>query len=186
MQSSSAGLPPTRWHCFWQVTSLILPCLSEALCVLLASLPTGVPVKQKTSLDFQRLDLLTYLKVSAFILGPGFEHFVLGAMAIPLAPPTKVLLHRLITHVSPMLSVLLTPSHLPPNLHLDFVLAPNICPLFVLVVPLEPSSRTPPCPVHLLMHEASQSPALLTGPSCFSVSLNPRSGMSRNFLSRGK
>lgn len=150
--------------------------------MLLASLPTGVPVKQKTSLALQRLDLLTYLKVSAFILGPGSEYFILGAMAILVAPPTKVLSHRLITHVSPMLSVLLTPSHLLPNLHLDFVLAPNICPLFVLAVPLEPSSRTAPCP----RHGASQSPALVTGPSCFSVSLNPRGGRSRKFLSGGK
>lgn len=147
MQYSSAGLPPTRWHCFRRATSFILACLyQKALCVLLASLPTGVPVKQNTSLSLHRLDLLTYLRVSAFVLEPGSEYFVLGAMAILVAIPTKVLVHGLITRVSPMLSVLLTPSHLLSDLCLDFVLTPDTCPLFVLAVPLEPSSRTPPCP----------------------------------------
>lgn len=116
--------------------------------MLLASLPTGVPVKQNTSFALHRLDLLTYLRVSAFVLKPGSEYFVLGAIAILVATPTKVLVHGLITRVSPMLSVLLAPtSHLLPDIRLDFVLTPDICPLFVLAVPLEPSSRTPQCPV---------------------------------------
>lgn len=101
--------------------------LSEALCVLLASLPTGVPAKQKMSLALQRLDLLTYLKVSAFVFRPGSEYFVLGSMTIFVAPPTKVLLHRLIIHVSPMLSVILTPSQcfLTSILTLSWLLTPS-------------------------------------------------------------
>lgn len=178
MQHSSAGLPPTWWHCFRPVTSFILACLyQKALCVPLASLCTGVPVKQKTSLSFDRLDLLTYLRVSVFVLEPGSEYFVLGAMATLVAPPTR----SLYTPCS-LFSSLIATCFLTSILTLSWLLTSvhSLCWQF----PWSPALGHPRVLFfHLLRHGVSQSPALITGPSSFSGSLSPRGGRSRNFLS---
>lgn len=69
----------------------------------------------------RRLDLLTYLRASAFGVGPGSGCFVSGAMGVPVAPPTTVLCTDSL-HLWPELSVPLDP-HSPRSYHL----IPDLC-----------------------------------------------------------